>query len=29
MFRPEHPDGTINRTKQDALEYERQRHGGA
>jgi mannose-6-phosphate isomerase-like protein (cupin superfamily) len=24
---PEHPDGTINRTKQDAIEYERQRHG--
>ena len=23
----EHPDGTINRTKKDALEYERQRHG--
>lgn len=25
---PEHPDGTINRTKQDAIEYERQHHGG-
>lgn len=24
---PEHPDGTINRTKQDAIEYERQHHG--
>ena len=24
---PEHPDGTINRTKQDALEYEREHHG--
>ena len=24
---PEHPDGTINRTKQDAIEYDRQRHG--
>jgi mannose-6-phosphate isomerase-like protein (cupin superfamily) len=24
---PEHPDGTINRTRQDAEEYERQRHG--
>ena len=23
----EHPDGTINRTKKEALEYERQRHG--
>lgn len=23
----EHPDGTVNRTKQDATEYERQRHG--
>ncbi|MCC6673989.1 MAG: cupin domain-containing protein, partial [Thermomicrobiales bacterium] len=23
----EHPDGTINRTKQDAIEYERQHHG--
>jgi len=22
----EHPDGTINRTRQDAVEYERQRH---
>ena len=25
---PEHPDGTINRTKADAVEYERQMHGG-
>lgn len=25
----EHPDGTVNRTKQDAIEYERQRHGNA
>lgn len=24
---PEHPDGTINRTKQDAIEYDRKRHG--
>lgn len=24
---PEHPDGTINRTKQEALEYERRHHG--
>jgi mannose-6-phosphate isomerase-like protein (cupin superfamily) len=24
---PNHPDGTINRTKQDAIEYERKRHG--
>ena len=24
---PEHPDGTINRTKQDAIEYERAHHG--
>lgn len=24
---PEHPDGTINRTKQDAIAYERQHHG--
>ena len=24
---PEHPDGTINRTKQEALEYERTHHG--
>ncbi len=24
---PEHPDGTVNRTKQDALEYERLHHG--
>lgn len=24
---PEHPDGTINRTKQDAIEYEREHHG--
>lgn len=24
---PEHPDGTINRSKQDAIEYERQHHG--
>ena len=24
---PEHPDGTINRTKQEAMEYERERHG--
>lgn len=24
---PEHPDGTVNRTKADAEEYERQRHG--
>ena len=24
---PEHPDGTINRTKQEALEYEREHHG--
>jgi mannose-6-phosphate isomerase-like protein (cupin superfamily) len=24
---PEHPDGTINRTKQDAEEFERRRHG--
>ncbi len=23
---PEHPDGTVNRTKQDALEYERLHH---
>lgn len=23
----EHPDGTINRTKQEAMEYERERHG--
>lgn len=23
----EHPDGTINRTKQDAIAYERERHG--
>lgn len=23
----EHPDGTINRTRQDAVEYDRQRHG--
>ena len=23
---PGHPDGTVNRTKQDAEEYERQRH---
>ena len=23
----EHPDGTINRTRQDAVEYERQHHG--
>ena len=23
----EHPDGTINRTKQDAIEYDRERHG--
>ncbi len=24
---PEHPDGTVNRTKKDADEYERRRHG--
>ena len=24
---PEHPDGTINRTKQDAIAYEHERHG--
>ncbi|HEY7029923.1 MAG TPA: cupin domain-containing protein [Thermomicrobiales bacterium] len=24
---PEHPDETVNRTKQEAVEYERQRHG--
>jgi mannose-6-phosphate isomerase-like protein (cupin superfamily) len=24
---PEHPDGTINRTKQEATAYERERHG--
>ncbi len=24
---PEHPDGTINRTKQEAVEYERRHHG--
>ncbi len=24
---PEHPDGTINRTKQDAEAYEREHHG--
>jgi mannose-6-phosphate isomerase-like protein (cupin superfamily) len=24
---PEHPDGTINRTKQDAIAYEREHHG--
>jgi mannose-6-phosphate isomerase-like protein (cupin superfamily) len=24
---PERPDGTINRTKQEALEYERRHHG--
>ena len=24
---PEHPDGTVNRTKQDAIEYERTHHG--
>jgi mannose-6-phosphate isomerase-like protein (cupin superfamily) len=24
---PEHPDGTINRTKQEGMAYERQRHG--
>lgn len=24
---PEHPDGTINRTKKDAVAYERLRHG--
>jgi len=24
---PQHPDGTINRTKQDAIEYERQHQG--
>lgn len=24
---PEHPDGTINRTRQDAIEYDRKRHG--
>jgi mannose-6-phosphate isomerase-like protein (cupin superfamily) len=24
---PEHPEGTINRTKQDAEAYERERHG--
>lgn len=24
---PEHPDGTINRTKQEAMAYERERHG--
>jgi len=23
---PEHPDGTINRTKQDAIEYEKEHH---
>jgi mannose-6-phosphate isomerase-like protein (cupin superfamily) len=23
----EHPDGTVNRTKADAIEYERQHHG--
>lgn len=26
---PEHPDGTVNRTKADAEEYERRRHGKA
>jgi mannose-6-phosphate isomerase-like protein (cupin superfamily) len=26
---PEHPDGTVNRTKEDAEAYERQRHGHA
>ena len=24
---PQHPDGTVNRTKQEAEEYERARHG--
>ena len=24
---PEHPDGTVNRTKQGAILYDRQRHG--
>lgn len=24
---PAHPDGTINRTKQEAIEYEREHHG--
>ena len=24
---PEHPDGTVNRTKQDAIAYEREHHG--
>lgn len=24
---PEHPDGTINHTKQDAIAYEREHHG--
>ena len=24
---PQHPDGTVNRTKQDAEEYERASHG--
>ena len=26
---PEHPDGTVHRTKAEAMEYERKRHGHA